>query len=210
VEVYLQGTGWKRVDPVAMVSPTRVEQGFSSTRSREENTGLARPEMHGAFNWLREVFWAWDAVNNAWNQWVLDYTYRTQGRLLARLKLDSLNLVGILKVIVGSVAGLLFLYGLFRVFLRVLARKRTDPVAGEYTRFCRKMSRAGIERPDYMGPLDFGRMIEAEYGCSREVENILDMYIRLRYQGHDPDLVSDFRRAVHGFDPKSVFRKKQV
>jgi len=41
------------------------------------------------------------------------------------------------------------------------------------------------------------------------VENILDMYIRLRYQGHDPDLVSDFRRAVHGFDPKSVFRKKR-
>jgi hypothetical protein len=71
------------------------------------------------------------------------------------------------------------------------------------------MSRAGIERPDYMGPLDYQEMIEAEYGRSREVENILDMYIRLRYLGHDPGLVSDFRRAVRGFDPKSVFRKNR-
>jgi transglutaminase-like putative cysteine protease len=209
VEVYLKDTGWKRVDPVAMVSPTRVEQGFSSVQSGEGNRGAARLDTDGTLDWLQDVFWAWDTVNNAWNQWVLDYTYRTQGRLLARLKLDSLNLVGILKVIVGSVAGLLFLYGLFRVYLRVLVRKKSDPVAGEYTRFCRKMSRAGIERPDYMGPLDYQEMIEAEYGRSREVENILDMYIRLRYLGHDPGLVSDFRRAVRGFDPKSVFRKNR-
>ncbi|OIN92329.1 MAG: transglutaminase [Comamonadaceae bacterium CG1_02_60_18] len=86
-EVWLAGQGWLRVDPTAAVSPARVGS-FSRLQAprgviAEALLGNVSPAV--ALN-LRAL---WDAANNRWNQWVLNYTHAKQLNLLQNLGFDE-------------------------------------------------------------------------------------------------------------------------
>ena len=85
-EVWLAGRGWVRVDPTAMVAPGRVgtvqrlqapANVFSSALATVSPTALAQ---------LRAL---WEAANNRWNQWVLNYNQTTQLNLLKDIGFSS-------------------------------------------------------------------------------------------------------------------------
>lgn len=81
-EVWLAGRGWVRVDPTAAVAPARIGelarlQAPQGVVAAAINT--VSPTM--ALN-LRTV---WEAVNNRWNQWVLNYSQSRQLNLLREL-----------------------------------------------------------------------------------------------------------------------------
>jgi transglutaminase-like putative cysteine protease len=104
-EIWLAGQGWTRVDPTAAVAPSRTGsfQRLVTPRGAVTNAllGTVSPEM--ALN-LRA---AWDAVNNRWNQWVLNYNQSSQFDLLQRLGIASPSwedLVYVLCAIAASVA----------------------------------------------------------------------------------------------------------
>lgn len=81
-EVWLAGRGWVRVDPTAAVSPARVESGLAASLPNSE----ALPALFQVdAAWLRGLRYRWEAVNNAWNQWVLGYNPQRQRELLTRL-----------------------------------------------------------------------------------------------------------------------------
>ncbi|MEO8165692.1 MAG: DUF3488 and transglutaminase-like domain-containing protein, partial [Betaproteobacteria bacterium] len=68
-EVWLPDEGWVRVDPTAAVSPLRIERGLAAAVPAFERPLLTR----SGFDWLKRTRFAWDAVANSWNQWVLGY-----------------------------------------------------------------------------------------------------------------------------------------
>lgn len=202
-EVYLQEEGWKRFDPVALASPTRLEEGFDALGNSQDRGLPGGNVFEKAFGWLHGVAMAWDAANNAWNTWVLDYTYKKQNQLLDRFKLDNSSLLGIVKILAILFGFFAVTFFLFKIVCRLLCSGDKDPVAEQYGLFCSKMARAGIKRPAYMGPLDFCRFVQGKTD-NRQVVEILNMYILLRYAENDSEMFARFKRAVKNFDPREV------
>ncbi|MDO5288954.1 MAG: DUF3488 and transglutaminase-like domain-containing protein [Pseudomonadota bacterium] len=95
-EVWYADQGWVRVDPTGAVLPGRVGQ---YQRLRAPDGALA-----GALNtlspdtlaWLRAN---WEAINNRWNQWVLNYTQTRQFDLMRQLGFEAPNWQDLLKVL---------------------------------------------------------------------------------------------------------------
>ncbi len=81
-EVWLAGRGWVRVDPTAAVAPARIGE-LARLQAPQGAVAAAintvSPTM--ALN-LRTL---WEAVNNRWNQWVLNYSQSRQLNLLREL-----------------------------------------------------------------------------------------------------------------------------
>ena len=140
-EVWLEGEGWRRVDPTAWVS------GGAGERAPAANGGAA--------NWLVRQWWGLDL---AWGRWWLGFDRSRQEALLERLLGGRRELVGLLvlaAVSVGLVGGLAGLRWLGRGAdtpadrprqeldraLRQLAREGLEPVGGETPeRFCRRLA----------------------------------------------------------------------
>ncbi|MDO5087971.1 MAG: transglutaminase-like domain-containing protein, partial [Comamonadaceae bacterium] len=85
-EVWLDGRGWTRVDPTGAVSPGRVGQ-FQRLRPPPGLVGSAIATLSP--NALAQLRAVWEAVNNRWNQWVLNYTQSRQLDLLKQLGFDA-------------------------------------------------------------------------------------------------------------------------
>ena len=85
-EIWLAGRGWTRVDPTAAVSPARVDGGIAAAMpAGEPLPALIRLRS----DWVRTLLFRWEAVNNAWNQYVLGYNPQRQRELLSRLGLPD-------------------------------------------------------------------------------------------------------------------------
>ncbi len=202
-EVYVEKKGWERIDPVAMVSPERLEMGLKALNPRA-GEGLASQTMEKALHWWSRVSMAWDAMNNVWNQWVLDYTHKKQGRIFARLELDNSSVFGVLKIGMAVVGAAIFSFLSGWFLRRLFSRKTKDPLAESFELFCSKMSRVGIDRPVYLGPLDYLEFIEKKFaGQCPQARYILDMYVRIRYQDKE-DLLPVFCKEVKKFDPRKA------
>lgn len=100
-EVWLTGQGWVRIDPTASVSPGRIGtlQRLQTPRGAVASALLGTVSPEFALN-LRA---AWDAVNNSWNQWVLNYTQTRQLDLLKRLGFESPSWEDLLYVLCAVV-----------------------------------------------------------------------------------------------------------
>ncbi|MDP1530262.1 MAG: DUF3488 and transglutaminase-like domain-containing protein [Rhodoferax sp.] len=100
-EVWLAGQGWQRVDPTSAVAPGRTGtlQRLSPPRGviAEAIFGTVNPAL--ALN-LRA---AWDAVNNRWNQWVLNYTQNKQLDLLKNIGFKEPNWQDLIYVLCAIV-----------------------------------------------------------------------------------------------------------
>ena len=86
-EVWLSGQGWVRVDPTGAVAPARTGSftRLTATRGILANAllGNVSPQLMAT---LRAT---WEALNNGWNQWVLNYTQSSQLNLLKHLGLQA-------------------------------------------------------------------------------------------------------------------------
>ncbi|MGW8421112.1 MULTISPECIES: transglutaminase family protein [Comamonas] len=107
-EVWIAGRGWVRVDPTGAVAPSRVGQfqrlsappgAFASAVGNFVDTGTLEK--------LRAV---WEAVNNRWNQWVINYTQSRQLNLLQSLGFESPGWTGLLRLLAGSLSALALLW----------------------------------------------------------------------------------------------------
>jgi len=102
-EVWLDGRGWTRVDPTAAVAPERIERGV-----RLEPGFAGVPGLDLAKPLLATLRFRFDALANAWNQWLLSYDRGRQARLLERLGLtadDWRAIAGLLALSLTAIVG---------------------------------------------------------------------------------------------------------
>lgn len=195
-EVWLEGRGWQRVDPTAAVAPERVEHS-----TRERRAEGFDGSMEG-WSWLTALRANREALENAWNQWVLTYSAERQRALLAHLGLTpKIENIAILAIVVFS--GLLVLLAI--VSLR--RRAKREPLSELVFQLRGKLARAGIAVPATMGLQEMEEYLEArlEPSCLPEIRRLLADIGAARYArpkpGARPAQVRAMRRALSRWTP---------
>ncbi len=176
-EVWLDGRGWVRVDPTGAVSPSRIEYGIETAIPDESPLPLLASNK---FPLLKKMYLNLDAIDNAWNHWVLDYNQKRQMEFLSSLagsKLSWQDLAIAMMVAVGAVV-LLLSYFIVRVH-----PARKDELQRLYAVFLRKLQRRGVTHEPQEGPLDFaaraGRALPQQ---AAQIARITDLYTQMRYR----------------------------
>lgn len=137
-EVWLAGQGWVRVDPTLAVAPNRIGalQRLPAPRGMIATAlGTVSPAL--AFN-LRAV---WDAMNNGWNQWVLNYTQSKQLNLLRNIGFESPGWEDLSYVLIGSIV----LFSLCGVAWARWERSRQDPWLRLLEHAGQRLRKAGLQ-----------------------------------------------------------------
>ena len=178
-EVWLQGRGWVRVDPTAVVSPQRVESGIGAALRGTGDLPAALDPSRRGYLWRLVIEERWDWLNMEWNHWVLGFGPSLQEDLLRQFGLvDWSDMILALTALVAIALGLLSL---------VLARQLTlgipaDPAVRAWRRLQRRLRRTGVvQRPDE-GPQDFiARVAAARPDLASALEPVTQLYLQLRY-----------------------------
>lgn len=200
-EVWLDGSGWVRVDPTAAVAPERIERGIDLGASSESGAVLfALPASEGVADLLQQLRQNLDAIDNRWNQWVLGYGPEQQAQFLQRLGLDikSWQQLGwALAVVVGG------LFIIITLFVLVKRQPHADPVQQQYQQFCRKLARRGVVRQTHESASDFAqRVATVRPDLAASVALITRLYSQLRYGPiATPQQLLHLKRVVADFRP---------
>lgn len=193
-EIWIAGQGWVRVDPTAAVDPARVDEGVGAGLPEDEVAG----SLFDTHPWLGNIRNGWDAIDNGWNQWVLAYGPELQEKFYKKVGLDYGNWLQLALVLAGLFTFILGLYWLYLWWER--RPPPAPPVVRDYTRFCRRLARLGLARAGYEGPMDYARRVSAvRPDLERDVSDIIDCYVALRYEGTDDP--RRLRRLVRVFRP---------
>ena len=137
-EVWFEGRGWVRVDPTSAVSPSRTG-AFQRLTPPQNTVGQALRNFNPAFSLQLRA--AWEAVNNSWNQWVLNYTQGKQLNLLKNIGFTSPSWEDLSYVLIGIVVAVSIVgaaWGLWE-------RTQHDPWLRLLERARKRLAKAGIE-----------------------------------------------------------------
>jgi protein-glutamine gamma-glutamyltransferase len=143
-EVWLQGRGWVRIDPTAVVAPVRTDRGAAAA------TPEGDPALRGLgadVSFLRTLRYNWEALQNGWNQWVLSYSQERQRALVERLGLAP-SLENVARVMIVVV--LLVLAWLAALTLR--SRAVHDPLGAALQLLRERLEKAGVAAAASCGP----------------------------------------------------------
>ena len=144
-EVWLAGRGWLRVDPTAAVAPERVRRGLAQALPRTNPFGIEGLGFDvGNDSLLSQLRFEMGALNNGWNQWVLNYTPERQHGVAEAIKAGALDLRTLAALAIGAL--LVWLAHARRV------RRRGDPVDALYSALCLQLGRLGLARGADEGP----------------------------------------------------------
>jgi transglutaminase-like putative cysteine protease len=204
VEVWLPSKGWTRIDPTSAAAPRRMGEGMAGALPPgEQSSYLSIPYLNPVFRVWKQMQLGWDAANTYWSGWMIGYTRERQRELFSILGVGASS-EGIFRMIV-FLAGSFGIALLIIFFTRKIPRcRRKEPVREDYRRFCRKLSRIGLERAPAQGPIDFARHVEAKRkDLSDEVNRITRLYVALRYgTSRDEGDGRKLRSMIDAFRPE--------
>ncbi len=197
-EVWLGARGWVRVDPTAAVAPERVRRSLASAIPPRPPFGI--PALEGLIDFstdrdgiLAQLRYHLSAVNNGWNQWVLNYTPDRQRSVVGALTAGASNWRSVAVIAVS----LLLLWGAHR--LRV--RRRLDPVDALYSALCKRLAQLGHARQPDEGPTAYAaRLARANLEPARHIAiaQFLRCYSAYRYgpAAPAPDLLATMKSLL--------------
>ncbi|MGB1310794.1 MAG: transglutaminase TgpA family protein [Leucothrix sp.] len=151
-EVWLEGEGWRRVDPTSRVAPSRVDGGLEAAVEYEGSFLEDSPFSAHNFAWLDGIREKMDAMQYGWRRWVLGYDSESQTDLLKSL-LDKMS-----SVPLAALVGALFLgiFLLWFVLLGLMRRQTYEAYEHQlYRKFCKRMAKHGVVREPQQTPHDF-------------------------------------------------------
>ncbi len=201
-EVWLEDEGWVRVDPTGAVSPNRVEQGIDTALPPEFRPLGFQVEEDSLFGdvW-KQMGNTWDALNNTWNDWVLGYGPEYQNALLDWLGLGGAGYRGMALLLMGLLALMLTVLGGWLLWHNIRPYSR-DPVQRQYQRFCARLARHGLPRRPWEGPHGFGNRAAARFPeLAGQIQEIIRLYVELRYHAGNRELIQPLTVAVRHFRP---------
>ncbi|GAB4174667.1 MAG: DUF3488 and transglutaminase-like domain-containing protein [Wenzhouxiangellaceae bacterium] len=172
-EVWLQGSGWVRVDPTAAVAPGRILNG-----SRDALPGSGRGVMS---DWLWRMRNRLDLLQHLWNRWVLGFDAERQQQMFRRIGIDELPAWLHALLLAGAALGAL----LPVLYLALRARVGVEPPAVRaWHRLLERLRRRGIELPPGVTPLELSRHVHEKLGDESGFRDLCEAYNVYRY-GHE-------------------------
>jgi Mlc titration factor MtfA (ptsG expression regulator)/transglutaminase-like putative cysteine protease len=182
-EIWLEGRGWTRVDPTAVVAPDRLERGMRDLLPDEASV-LFRYARGNPL--LRDLWQAWDAGSQWWQVQVVGFNQRAQRSLLERLGLPDAD-YGTLTLLLATGTGLWIAIVLWQL-RRPRPARPLDPLAGAWRDLRRTLDLAGVPDLATAGPLDLSRQAAAAFpDLAAGLDAIAGDYARLRYADAAPD-----------------------
>jgi len=178
-EVWLEGSGWHRVDPTSAVAPERIESGMSGSMMSGAAAawGLSTPS-----EFLHQLQMSWDAINAKWNDLVLGYGPENQNKLMQWLGMEDPNWRKMMLTLLGIVFGLILLISIL-LTLRYRA-PRPDKAAILYRNFVRK---SGVSLAIGESPSAFAARARNESVLDEDsIDEVTDAYLAARYGSPDP------------------------
>jgi transglutaminase-like putative cysteine protease len=173
-EVWLPTRGWIRVDPTAMVSPDRIQRDVTTTAENEPILGGLITMNTGRNSLLAALRYRWDAVNNGWNQWVLNYTPQRQKSLLHSLGLDNIA-AQTLFLLAAVASALIFAFGL----VMLIGRRNVDPIELAYSQLCKRLARRGLSRLPFEGPRTYRARLSSAAALPAETRTAAERFLTL-------------------------------
>jgi len=152
-EVWMAGTGWVRVDPTSAVAPSRIG---SLVRLEAPRNVIAQALARVNPQFTVQLRALWEAANNSWNQWVLNYSQSKQFDLLRNLGFESpswedLTYLLIALVVAASLVGAVW---------TLWERHRQDPWLRLLHRATARLRRAGLALPDSAPPRQIAALLQ--------------------------------------------------
>ncbi len=178
-EVWLEGRGWIRVDPTAAVSPERIQR--STARAKPPKPSFAMEALNNLINlngseakWLRELRFRIGAINNGWNQWVLNYTPERQSSFLDKVQSALQHW--------QTGAAFLLLMGLIFVVRAIRSRREKDPIDALYSALCQRLGQLGMGRARDEGPSGYAERLSG-LALAQEKKHAAVRFLQL-YSAH--------------------------
>jgi len=202
VEVWLAGKGWLRIDPTSVIPDSRIEttEDRLSHKEADPKTGF-KTNPSWLNRHLRTMGFAWDSLNNHWNDWIIGYNDKRQKSLLSSLGADKLSLYQLALLLAVA-----FIVSILIVTLFVFRRHQSslNPLNQAYARFCRKLARCGFTRQAEESAQNYAlRIIKQRPDLQSSVDTISRLYNHLRYaKAPSPLLFLQFKKKIKCFHPQ--------
>ena len=175
-EVWLDGVGWTRVDPTAVVAPDSLHNDMDDTLAAAGGSGR---RAHGA-PWIAATVQAWQAMNAWWQHEIVNFNMQRQLDLLGSLGLrdrDYEALVGIL-----AAGGTLWLSLLAWRGRQSPQGNQRDPLTRAWRTLERALKRVASPRAPHEGPIAYGERIAGERPqLAATLRPLARQYAQLRY-----------------------------
>ena len=162
VEFWLAGRGWVRVDPTAAIDPSRVEKDLLDHPANGAQSGSLSWSAASRYRNSRLLNWMGlhlDALDYAWERWVVNYHGGSQMHLLSRLH-SGINLQQ-MGWISAAIVFMAFLgFAVWNHWLR--EGRGRDPYQRLYNRWLRSLREGGVTLTGDETPLQAASAAESK------------------------------------------------
>jgi transglutaminase-like putative cysteine protease len=147
---------WRRFDPTAAVSPSRIEIGLGAAFAKDERLPfLARLDA----TWMTNVRLAWDAFNYGWRRNFVGFNRDRQQSMFREWKVDQFALweaIALIMLLVAAWAGGVIVWLMWK-------RRHQERALVLWDDLNRRLALAGLPRHPYEGPLAFSSRAAARW-----------------------------------------------
>lgn len=167
-EAWLEGRGWTRIDPTAVVEPGRLDTDLR--RLLPDTSALRRPA------WLGTLADYWDAGNQWWQQRVVGFDLRSQHALLDRIGLPDADYRTLAALLAGTGGAWLAIlaWRLQRSTARV-----SLPLARAWNALRTTLEASGVTGLATAGPLDLARRARLRFAARADLADLCDELDRI-------------------------------
>ncbi len=160
-EYWQEGRGWVRADPTAAVAPERIVR----SRKLVPEPGLVASALSGMSPaLLAQLRNGWEAMNNRWNQWVLNYSRGQQIDLLKDLGFESPNWEDLALLLIGALTTL----SLAGAGWAWWERQRQDPWVRQFTQVRQALQPLGLAAQAHEPPRALAAQVQRRFGAAGE------------------------------------------
>lgn len=194
-EYWQPGAGWVRADPTSAVAPDRILR----SRNLAPSPGLVAGAL-GTMNpaLLAELRSSWEAVNNRWNQWVLNYARGQQLELLRNLGFSAPSWEDLSLLLIGTLSSLALVAAAWAWW----DRRRVDPWVRQMDSVRQALHALGVEAAPHEPARTMAQRVRERLGAAGE--SLVEMlhtidrqrYGRLAVRRPDTALTRRFRAAA--------------
>ena len=153
-EVWVAGQGWLRVDPTSAVAPSRIGS-LNRLEAPRNVLSQALSRVSPAFTVQMRAMW--EAANNRWNQWVLNYSQNKQLELLRNLGFESPSWEDLAYVLIALLVSASTVGAAWTLW----ERHRQDPWLRLLHGATARLRKAGLQVPDSAPPRQMAALLQS-------------------------------------------------
>ena len=178
--------GWVRVDPTSAVAPQRIDSLQRLTAPSGVFGGAIANLWtstlgNNGYNPLLQLRAVWDAVNNTWNQKILNYSDATQLNVLKNLGFTSPSWTDLSYVLIAIIVAV----SILGIAWTTWDKRQHDPWLRLLSSVRTRLAKTGLTSPANMPPRELALLAANHFGASaKPLATWLIQLEELRYRPH--------------------------